>query len=265
MKQFLYSTLVNFLSPARVFPTRASEKNDVHALIKKLYPMKTDKELIRLGPNGDGGYLVPNDFEGIEACFSPGVSLISGFEKDCANMGMKTFLADKSVEKPAETHELFSFVKKYIGAYNNDDFMTLDSWVSNSLEDQNSELILQIDIEGYEYEVFLSASEHLMNRFRIITAEFHFLDCFWSKPFFGLARTTFEKILKTHTCVHIHPNNCGGIVNKKGLKIPKLMEFTFLRNDRISFSESAKSFPHKLDYNNTDFPDLLLPKCWYGE
>lgn len=38
------------------------------------------KDLIRLGPNGDGGYLVPDDLTGIEACFSPGVCATSEFE-----------------------------------------------------------------------------------------------------------------------------------------------------------------------------------------
>lgn len=55
---------------------------------------------LTLDPNGDGGYLVPNDLEGIEACFSPGVDKISEFELDCLNYGMKIYMPDKSVEKP---------------------------------------------------------------------------------------------------------------------------------------------------------------------
>jgi hypothetical protein len=88
--------------------------------------MSTDKELIRLGPEGDGGYLVPNDLAEIEACFAPGVSVISGFEKDCADIGIKVFLADKSVDHPAESHKLFYFTKKYVGVTTSDDFMTID-------------------------------------------------------------------------------------------------------------------------------------------
>lgn len=56
--------------------------------------MSCDKGLIRLGPMSYEGYLIPDDLEGIEACFSPSVGFNSIFEKDCADRGMKVFLAD---------------------------------------------------------------------------------------------------------------------------------------------------------------------------
>jgi len=237
---------------------------DIHFLLKTLHPLATEKKLIRLGPRGDGGYLVPNDLEGISACFSPGVSSVSGFEKDCADHGMKTFLADKSVKKPAEDHPLFHFTEKFVGITSNNDFMTLDNWVDNSSLSQNSELLLQIDIEGYEYEVFLSVSDKLMQRFRIIVAEFHSLDQLWSSPFYKLASRAFEKILQTHTCVHIHPNNFCRSLRKEGIEVPGIMEFTFLRHDRAGRTSYQKIFPHVLDIDNTAKPTLILPPCWYA-
>lgn len=240
-----------------------TEVDKVKSLIDSLHPLSCDKELIRLGPKGDGGYLLPNDLEEIEACFSPGVASVSGFEKDCADIGMKVFLSDKSVEQPAEAHKNFNFTKKYIGATTNDDFMTMDSWIATALPMSQSDLLLQIDIEGYEYEVFLSISDQSMRRFRIIVAEFHQLKQLWNGPFFNLAARAFEKILQTHTCVHIHPNNYYGSFKKKGIEIPKLMEFTFLRNDRIVNPSHQSVFPHPLDYDNTNNPPVILPKCWY--
>ncbi len=241
-----------------------TDRNELLRLLKRLYPLSTNKELIRLGPKGDGGYLVPDDLAGIQACFSPGVSLVSGFEEDCAELGIKVFLADKSVDGPVTGHELFCFTKKFVGATSNDDFMTLDHWVTSSLPEINADLLLQIDIEGFEYEVFLSASEALMQRFRIIVAEFHHLDQLWNKPFFNLAGRAFDKILQTHTCVHIHPNNLCGSLNISGINIPTVMEFTFLRNDRFEHSSYQKNFPHPLDSDNTANSSLTLPKCWYS-
>ncbi len=223
------------------------------------------KALIRLGPRGDGGYLVPDDLAGIEACFSPGVSLVSGFEKDCADRGIKVFLADRSVEKPAESHRLFHFTRKHVGVTTSDDFMTVDDWVASSLPGSRADLILQIDIEGYEYEVFLGMSDGLMGRFRVIVAEFHQLDRLLSRPFFQLASRAFEKVLQTHTCIHIHPNNCCVPLRKRGLVIPPLAEFTFLRNDRMCNPSYANVFPHPLDVDSTDNPHFPLPKCWYSK
>lgn len=246
------------------FPTPMTDRAAVQSLIRRLWPKVPEKGLIRLGPMGDGGYLVPNDLSGIEACFSPGVSLVSGFEKDCADLGLKVYLADKSVDGPPDQHELFHFTKKYIGVTSNADFMTIDDWVASSLPNSRADLILQIDIEGYEYETFLGISHGLMQRLRIIVAEFHGLDQLWNKPFFQVASRALDKILQTHTCVHIHPNNFFAPLKKGGLSIPPVLEFTFIRNDRVSSPSFACRFPNELDSDNTDNVHYALPECWHA-
>lgn len=263
-RQFRFK-IVGLLIGKKRLVTDLTKKIEVVSLMQKLSPVVTDKGLIRLGPDGDGGYLVPDDLVGIEACFSPGVNNVSGFERDCANLGMKVYLADKSVDSPAEVHNLFKFTKKYIGSTVNDDYMTLDYWVKSSGVAEKSDLILQIDIEGYEYETFYNCSDDLMNRFRIIVVEFHDLDQIWNKHYFKLVSRVFDKILQTHKCVHIHPNNSYGSVKRSGLEIPCLAEFTFIRKDRITTETPARVFPHKLDFDNTDNPSIRLPKCWYSK
>jgi hypothetical protein len=39
-------------------------------------PVITVKELIRIGGDADGGYLVPNDLEDLSGCFSPGLPIL---------------------------------------------------------------------------------------------------------------------------------------------------------------------------------------------
>lgn len=263
MKQGLKLLVIYFLGMGKAFPVSSTDKKNIQLLMQKLFPVYIDCELIRLGSKGDGGYLISDDLEGIEACFSPGVCEVSDFEKDCADLGMKVFMADKSVDKPARSHKLFHFTKKYIGVTTNDDFMTVDNWVSESLSSSKSDLLLQIDIEGYEYETFLAMSDNLMRRYRIIVAEFHCLDQLWNRPFFQLASRAFEKILQTHVCVHIHPNNTCVPLYKDGLLIPPTMEFSFIRKDRIKNMEPVKKFPHKLDVDNFPNAHYPLPECWY--
>jgi hypothetical protein len=263
MNKHVRTLALSVLSAKKIHTTRMTDNNELQSLLNKLKPISCGKDLIRLGPEGDGGYLVPDDLAGIKACFSPGVDLISGFESDCANMGMAVFLADKSVENPPESHELFQFTKKYLGVTTNDEFMTLDDWVASSIPESQDELLLQIDIEGHEYEVFLAASDKLLKRFRIIVAEFHQLDQFWNKPFFDLASRVFDKLLQTHSCVHNHPNNCCGSKKNRDIEIPSVTELTFLRNDRVNNPSFISTFPHPLDCDNTGNPSLYLPKCWY--
>ena len=264
MKDKLEKTVFGLFGALGKFPTALTDLQQVRALLRKLRPHATQIDLLRLGPQGDGGYLVPDDLDSLEACYSPGVSDVSGFEKDCADRGMQVFMADKSVAGPAEQHERFHFEQKFVGAMSNEDFMTLDDWVDATSSNSTSDLLLQMDIEGAEYEAILAASPRLMQRCRIIVAEFHQVQFLLSHPFFGIASRAFEKILQTHTCVHIHPNNCCGSVAKSDIQLPRVMEFTFLRSDRIEDSTLATVFPHPLDADNTAEASLPLPKCWYG-
>ena len=244
--------------------SEAIERSKIERVIDSLSPLCPDQRLIRLGPqNGDGGYLIPDALDGIAACFSPGVSNISGFEKDCAELGMKVFMADYSVDAPADHHPNFYFMKKFVGGTTHGNYLTLDDWVRDTLPNCQDDLMLQMDIEGQEYEVLFSASDKLMSRFRILVIEFHNLDQLWNRSFFQIASRAFEKVLQTHFCVHLHPNNCCGAIKKDGLEIPKIMEFTFLRRDCLREERRQSRFPNPLDRDNTPKESLPLPPCWY--
>lgn len=255
--------LTKALAPLGGFPTDATPRADLAALIERLHPVLGGHDLIRLGPDGDGGYLVPDALDGIEACFSPGVNTVSGFELDCAERGMRVFLADRSVDAPAEQHELFEFTRKFVGATSDETYMTLDEWVAGSLPIRDSELLLQMDVEGSEYEVLLSSSAGLMRRFRVIVIEFHDLDQLWSRPFFSVASRAIERLLQTHTCVHIHPNNWRTPVVRDGITILPAMEFTFLRTADVTDRTYRTQFPHPLDRHNGAPREYDLPRSWY--
>ena len=238
----------------------------LQSLIQKIHPVATDKELIRLGPKGDGGYLVPNDLEGIGVCLSPGVGPESRFEKSCLERGMQVFMADASVEKPKQNHSEFHFLKKFIGIINSGDYITMDSWAQSCIQpaQKQDDFLLQMDIEGAEYLVLANISEQLLQRCRIIVVEFHQLQRLWSEDFFRVAAAVFEKLLQSHTCVHIHPNNHQKVEVKDGIAIPKVAEFTFFRNDRITSRAWQTNFPNPLDADNYTYkPPVVLPDDWF--
>jgi hypothetical protein len=89
--------------------------SSLQELLKALRPLDPGIELVRIGPERDGGYLVPDDLDGIRHAFSPGVSTESGFEAELAARGMRVFLADYSVDGPAASHPLFTFDKRFVG------------------------------------------------------------------------------------------------------------------------------------------------------
>ena len=232
--------------------------------MRALYPRAPGMELIRFGTRGDGGYLVPDDMDGVAACFSPGVGDQSSFELDCADAGMRVFMADNSVSAPFVAHDNFYFVGKNIGVVDSEECMTMDKWVEDSLGESAAfpDMLLQMDVEGDEYAVLLNMSPRLMRGFRIIVAEVHGLNCLFHRPFFNIAARAFERVLQTHVCVHIHPNN---LKQGRTKDIPPVMEFTFLRRDRVRGDGGfARVFPHPLDCENSPHrPPLPLPACWY--
>lgn len=256
-------TLVRMLGALGMDVGSRTRNAELTELLRSLHPVAPGKDLIRLGPQGDGGYLLPDDLDGIQYCFSPGVSTESGFEVALAERGLRVFLADFSVDGPAEPHPNFIFDKKFLGALSNETFMTLDEWKSGRLPDHEGDLILQMDIEGAEFETLLSASDRLLAQFRIMIIEFHYLQELFNKPFFVLASRVFQKLLQTHSAVHIHPNNCCGSIKGSGLEIPRVAEFTFHRKDRLENTSYRRDFPHPLDSDNTRKRTLVLPRCWY--
>jgi hypothetical protein len=259
----LRDPLIRLLGAAGAHVADRTSVAELDGLIRSLRPFDSGVELIRLGPCGDGGYLLPDDVDGIEYAFSPGVSTESGFESALTARGMRVFLADGSVEAPPVADARFSFEKKFIGCLSDDVYMTLDGWKKNTIPEHGGDLLLQMDIEGAEFEALLNASDVLLSQFRIMVIEFHYLQQLFNKPFFVLVSRLFEKLLRRHSVVHIHPNNCCGSVKGRGLEVPRIAEFTFFRNDRFRQRAPRRDFPHPLDADNTHKRSLPLPECWY--
>lgn len=243
---------------------RSARPEQIREFLALVRPITTDKRLIRIGGDGDGGYLLPDDLEGIEACFSPGVSTIAAFEEELASRGIRSFLADYSVDRPPVENPLFHFEKKFLGLGGDPIYMTLDNWVANA-GPFRSDLLLQMDIEGGEYDVIFDTSSEVLRRFRILIIEFHHLDSLLGHPIaVGWLRAIFLKLLKHFEVVHIHPNNYEPPATVAGYEIPPYMEFSLLRKDRIATRAATAHYPHRLDRPNVpEHHDYPLPRCWF--
>jgi hypothetical protein len=236
----------------------------VKALIKALHPVVTDKPLIRLGGDGDGAYLVPDDFDGIIACFSPGVDDRAPFETALIAAGIPCYLADASVAKAPVVHPDVHFLPKFLGAVDDELTLTLDSWVADSVPPQG-DLLLQMDIEGAEWIVLLNTPADVLRRFRIIIMEVHDLERLLDKHAFPIIEAAFKRLMKEFVLVHNHPNNYGEQVRIGGLTIPRVQEMTWLRKDRAAVLGYATQFPHSLDViNDPNSADVVLPPEWHG-
>lgn len=245
----------------------ATPRADVVALLARMRPLDTSRGcgLVRVGPAGDGGYLLPDDLDAITACVSPGVSTESRFDYALAERGVDVHMADASVDGPSLAHPRFHFSKLFLGPVTAGDTVTIGDYCARipGFAD-GGDLILQMDIEGAEYPVITGMDAAFLARFRIIILELHGLENLFQAFSFALMKAALDKLLAGHAVVHLHPNNCCGMAVSQGLEIPRVMEATFYRRDRATFTNNpARAWPHPLDADcKLSNPTLVLPACW---
>lgn len=236
------------------------------AFFERIKPVRTQFELIRIGGEDDGGYLVPDDLDGLTACYSPGVNVTATFEEDMLARGLPCYLLDASVAAPPIEHPLIDFEPKFLAAHTDGDaLITLDDWVARKTPGATGDLILQMDIEGAEWPVLLNASESVLSAFRILVIEFHWGERIFDPFGFKIISGVFDRLHRLFDIVHLHPNNHMGIVRSQNFAIPHAFEATFLRKGRGTVQGLATQFPHPLDRDCVSrYPHLVLPDCMHG-
>ncbi len=239
----------------------------VKKFLKRFRENYVSVDLIRVGGGRDGGYLIPDYLDEVDYCFSPGVAYAANFELELSKkFGIKSFMADASVKVPPIDDDNFEFIPKFLGSRTGDEFITLSDWVEQSLGQEGSECILQMDIEGAEYEVLTYESAEFLSKFAVMVIEFHYLQNIFEDNFSKMISAIFEKLYKKFSICHVHPNNCCGIAVLEGIEVPRVIEVTLIRKDLISrFSSGhAISLPHSLDKKNLEgVDDIAMPEIWW--
>jgi hypothetical protein len=243
---------------------------EVVEVFEFLKPKASKTPLIRIGGDIDGSYLVPEDLDGIAACFSPGVNRIKYFEDFLADRyGIQSHMCDftchveelKTPLKPG----MQTFVKKWLDVSPGEDSISLEDWLRD--HDSQGDLLLQMDIEGAEYRNILATSEGTLARFRVIVLEVHGLGKMLEAPILReVIAPFFQKLARSFTTVHAHPNNCCGdfTVPDTDIRIPNVLELTFIRDDHFVPAPGPAALPHPLDVgrNVPRKAPLFLSEAW---
>ena len=255
----------NFTRQVGLAICKTAAKSDIEEFAKLLRPVPVQHNLVRIGGDGDGGYLVPEDLNGITACFSPGIGDCTEFEQQLhKDYGITSFLIDPIYQE--EHGPGLNYTTGLIEPAEKPGSSTLSGWISETLEEQPGDLMLQMDIEGAEMGVLTETTDSILRRFRIMVIEFHDMERVFSRESLPFLTGLFAKIRRNFIPVHIHPNNAGGVARYGPLKIPRLLEITFLRRDRLGKNSplGQVTLPHKLDRPNIpDKPDIKLPEYWW--
>lgn len=251
---------------ARIKLRKRAGVSEILGLIR---PLATELPLVRVGGDGDGGYLLPKDWDGLAGVISPGVGEVSEFETFFSTLGVPCFLFDASVPEPEGLPGNILFTSQFIGETASENSITLEEALHFAPEE--GDLLLQMDIEGDEWNVLQSLQAKSLRRFRTLVIEFHDFDTLlFSSRGIQLVRRVLEKLLSDFYPVHVHINNCCGsttFVGQKGpSKLPRVVEVTLHRKDRVSNVEHYAVLPSDLDSPNlSDVPEVAVPLEWRAE
>lgn len=231
-------------------------------LFQQLHPVTTNLELVRLGGSLDGSYLVPLIDLKYDGVISPGVGQTFEFERAIADSSCKVVLIDGTVDKPQDLPPDFIFLQKMLGSSEK----TQDSQISieeviNRYFPTSQSLVLQMDIEGGEYEVLTSIDESDLTPFALVLVEFHHLHKLNESPAWNssIKRAT-QIFMRDFLLVHTHPNNAGGFFLWRFRKLPKVVETTWIRKSLVADIREPAKLPHPLDSrNDTLMEDLVFP------
>lgn len=240
-------SLVKLLAGRGILLSKISSRREIRDAWSRLQPRLTEHELVRIGTcDGDGGYLLPH-LDGFDGLFSAGIAGNVDFEIQASETwDIPVWMIDASIERLPQDSKYFIFQRLFLGATSASNYITLPEWVSAS-NSAGENLILKVDIEGFEYESVTCQSADILKKFKVMIFEMHSLEQI--ATVFGLRaiQLFIDRITANHTIVHAHANNVGGIWKIAGVEIPAGLEITLLRNDAFVEDRGPSVLPHPLD------------------
>ncbi len=247
--------------PEKTVNDKPVTQQELFALLNLLRPWQMISDVkLRIGSDADGGYVMPSSSRRSNAVLSIGIGNEVSFDADLARLGARVIQFDHTIEGAPLQHPNIEFHRKGWGARDEGDFVSLASMVAMIDWSTAQHAILKFDTEGAEWTCLADASSDDLDRFEVLTGEFHDFHQLVNREHFDRVLHVFTKLNRTHRVIHMHANNAGGMVMLGGIPFPRLLELTFMRKRSASFhGHSSEPIPGPLDRPNVpQLPDLYL-------
>lgn len=225
-------------------------------LIKPMKPVGAKK--CRIGSNSDGGYVMLPPKKGI--AYSFGISNYAPWDSCISKMGFHVFQYDGTISAPPEDNDYIHFHQYNISGADTPEpgYKNIQTIISDLGHEDQNDIILQIDIEGAEWEVFNNIDEKIMNKFSQIIVEFHSVIDFRSDSI-KYHINALKKIYNTHQSIHYHINNFSTLALFPGFNIGNSIEVSYVRRADFKFEPDYTEYPTDLDCPcNKKIPDCYI-------
>jgi hypothetical protein len=226
--------------------------------------------LVRVGGNGDGGYVMLNEFPDDSVAYSFGIGHDISWDADIAKKNIEVYMYDHTIDvlpynDMYHSDKHFHFFKTGICGKNNnsENLKTFEQLLKINGHENEKNIILKIDTEGAEWDSLPDVSEETMERCNQIAVEFHWLKQMINDEKYKKICDLLKKINKTHQSVHIHACNFDSYEIINGVPIPNVIEVAYARKSNHKFTKNYKCYPIKgLDKPNTPIrEDYFLGFC----
>jgi FkbM family methyltransferase len=233
-------------------------------VIHLLSPMDVaDARYVRLGRHHDGGYVVLEELlKAARVAYSFGVADDTSFEEALSEYDVDVVMFDHTIEKPDVSNSRLRFLGKGITGFEPArNCSTLAALLQENGHENETEMILKLDVEGCEWDVLAECSSSVLSRFSQIVVEYHSIT-----PWIGVPwRDSLKKLNQTHQCVHVHgarschPGTTPLVIGD--LILPRQLEATYVRRDDFCgrFLQNTRQFPTPVDMSSfSDLADIDL-------
>jgi len=216
-------------------------------MLKYLKPVDANLKMKRLGPDEDGGYVMPEKvLDECVALFTYGVGNEIRYELDFHNQYNKpTYVFDHTINY--NPPQFLNHTRQGLGFDENMDCF-INHYFQRKIE---GPVYLKVDIEGGEYPYFLNADIDAIANLTIgLSIEVHWLEREKDRSDFI---QMMEKLSKRFTLIHTHGNTWGDIFNYEGYDILNVYELSFINTEYITNEIKPISIEYPiidLDYSN---------------
>lgn len=227
-----------------------------------LTPYDVNVGKIRIGPRGDGGYVMADILDPKQDVLSYGISTEYQFDHELAARGHRVFMFDHTIDGIDRTHENMRWFKEGVGGKS--DWAAKIYSIEEHLEKHRiagDHLILKMDVEGAEYDSIPALSDATLERFDQIVLEAHHLKKLGEARFRRSFVRLFEKITGKFTLFHVHANNYRGFDSLgvvEGMLVANIVELSFVKSSLVEPRLSRTIYPTTLDAPNRAYPDLPM-------
>lgn len=230
--------------------------SEVHTLTKIHDIITPGVEKIRVGRDYDGGYVMAKPYSREKIAYSFGINRDVSWDMQMASEGYQIYQYDHTITRLPEQNEAFHWRKLGLtGMGETKSLKTLKTLIRENGHENESGMVLKMDIEGYEWDVFLNADADTLEQFDQITVEFHNL---LSIDMANKHLQVFRKLAESFVAIHVHANNYGMVYYCGDLLMPMSLELTFVKSDLFEVASSETAFPTFLDRPNDGHADNMI-------